>query len=69
MKTSLNSCLLSVKPHRAVRQQRPVGSNMMGIVGMRSADNNIYVGFVLLQKSDFTVLVAVLAKNWPDVHL
>jgi hypothetical protein len=27
------------------------------------------VEFVLLQKSDFTMLVAVLAKNWPDVHL
>lgn len=68
MKTSLNSCLLSVKPHRAVRQQRPVGSNMMDSRN-EVCRHNIYVGFVVLQKSDFTVLVAVLAKNWPDVHL
>lgn len=33
MKTSLNSCLSSVKLHRAGRQH--VGSNMMGVVGMR----------------------------------
>lgn len=35
MKTSLNYCLSSVKLHREGRQQRPVGSNMMGVVGMR----------------------------------
>lgn len=50
MKTSLNSCLLSVKPHRAVRQQRPVGSNMMGIVGMRSADT-IFMWDLFFSKS------------------